>query len=89
VGSVPFREDDAGDRKFDLYLPEEHSPRHLVVTGECLTDEQPGLTMTEAVTAALDRAHAAEQLRRQPRNREVVIASAGGGTRARGGSTSS
>ena len=52
----------------------EHYPRRLFVTEERLTDEEPGRTVAEAVTAALQRHQIAHQLRRQQQDKELVFA---------------
>ena len=74
-GRVQHREDfDSGGWIFDLYIGTEHYPRRLVVTEERLTDEEPGRTVAEAVTAALQRHQIAHQLRRQQQDKELVFA---------------
>jgi hypothetical protein len=81
---VRHHEGPDGDWNFDVYMRGDRYPRRLVVTRERITDEEAGRTMAEAVTASLEQHRAAEQLRRQPGDRELIIGWVLGGPRKRG-----
>ena len=77
-GKLQHREHfDSGDWIFDLYIGTDRYPRRLIVTEERLTDEESGQTVDKAVTVALKRHEIADQLRRQPQDRELVFAHLG------------
>ena len=74
---------DSGDWVFELQIGTERYPRRLVVTEERLADREPGRTAAQEVTAALERQHIADALRRQPKDKELVFAYLGVTTQER------